>query len=272
MLKSKIIYLNVTKLCHSSYYRFGQAHSPNSGQNHYQVLGISQNATIEQVKSAYRELSKKHHPDVSKDPNSLEKFKQISNAYSILKDEKSRTQYDANNTYDYDKPTANTYKYSSARSQSANSSQRENAGTSRRYQSNSDKSDEEILYETIFRKTFRSDPSFYYKPENEALRKKYEEELEKLRREKGEHADYSSGAGASGYQHEDPEESREWREFMREFSKNKEEGSKGAKEDASAFNSDAFKRSPLPNWAKAILALGSGALIYVLTIEVIFDV
>jgi len=50
----------------------------------YQILGISESASPSEVKSAYRKLAKKYHPDVNKDPGAEEKFKQISDAYESI--------------------------------------------------------------------------------------------------------------------------------------------------------------------------------------------
>lgn len=60
-------------------------------QNHYQTLNLSDTATQEEVKAAYRKLAMKHHPDRGGDP---EKFKEINTAYSIIGDEKQRQSYD----------------------------------------------------------------------------------------------------------------------------------------------------------------------------------
>ena len=61
----------------------------------YQVLGASASATKEELKKQYRRLAKEHHPDSNKsDPKAAERFKEISEAYTILGDEKKRAQYD----------------------------------------------------------------------------------------------------------------------------------------------------------------------------------
>ena len=72
----------------------------------YQILGVSKTATDSEIKSAYRKLARKYHPDLNKDDkNAAEKFKEISCAYDILGDKEKRKKYD-NNEIDADgKPT-----------------------------------------------------------------------------------------------------------------------------------------------------------------------
>lgn len=61
----------------------------------YEVLGVSKNATPEEIKKAYRQMARKHHPDVARDDeNAAEKFKEINDAYEILSDEQKRAAYD----------------------------------------------------------------------------------------------------------------------------------------------------------------------------------
>ncbi|PSQ60115.1 MAG: J domain-containing protein [Bacteroidetes bacterium QH_10_64_19] len=65
-------------------------------QDLYDVLGVDDDASQEEIKKAYRTLARKHHPDRNPDdPNAEEKFKEIQQAYSILSDEEKRQQYDA---------------------------------------------------------------------------------------------------------------------------------------------------------------------------------
>jgi molecular chaperone DnaJ len=63
-------------------------------RDYYEVLGIKKDATQDEIKKAYREMAKKYHPDVSKDPNATEKFKEIQEAYEVLNDSQKRAQYD----------------------------------------------------------------------------------------------------------------------------------------------------------------------------------
>ncbi|MBU0635871.1 molecular chaperone DnaJ [Candidatus Micrarchaeota archaeon] len=62
--------------------------------DYYEILGISKNASSEEIKSAYKRLAKKYHPDVSADPKAKEKFQEALEAYNVLSDSQKRQNYD----------------------------------------------------------------------------------------------------------------------------------------------------------------------------------
>ncbi|CAL4913323.1 unnamed protein product [Urochloa decumbens] len=75
---------------------FGRG-SPAAGRrekDYYATLNIRRDATLQEVKAAYRTLARKYHPDMNKSPGAEEKFKEISAAYEVLSDEDKRSLYD----------------------------------------------------------------------------------------------------------------------------------------------------------------------------------
>lgn len=64
-------------------------------KDYYSALGVERDATAAEIKQAYRKLAHKYHPDVSKDPEGEEKFKEVAEAYATLKDQEKRDAYDA---------------------------------------------------------------------------------------------------------------------------------------------------------------------------------
>ncbi|MEU1453417.1 DnaJ C-terminal domain-containing protein [Streptomyces avermitilis] len=63
-------------------------------RDYYDVLGVSRTAGAEEIQQAFRKLARKHHPDINKDPNAEERFKEINDAYSVLSDPDQRRRYD----------------------------------------------------------------------------------------------------------------------------------------------------------------------------------
>jgi curved DNA-binding protein len=68
-------------------------------KDYYAILGVDRGAGAEEIKKAYRRLARKYHPDVSKEPNAEEKFKEMAEAYETLKDPEKRAAYDELGSY-----------------------------------------------------------------------------------------------------------------------------------------------------------------------------
>ena len=63
-------------------------------RDYYETLGVSKDASGDEIKKAYRKLSKKFHPDINKEANADEKFKEVAEAYEVLSDSQNRASYD----------------------------------------------------------------------------------------------------------------------------------------------------------------------------------
>ncbi|TDU91193.1 curved DNA-binding protein [Kribbella voronezhensis] len=61
----------------------------------YEILGVSRTASADEIQRAYRQLARRYHPDVNKDPDAEERFKEVSEAYDVLSDPQQRKRYDA---------------------------------------------------------------------------------------------------------------------------------------------------------------------------------
>src|SRR3954454_5318222 len=61
----------------------------------YEILGVSRDATAEEIQRAYRKLARTYHPDMNKDPAAEGKFKEIAEAYDVLSDPTTRKKDDA---------------------------------------------------------------------------------------------------------------------------------------------------------------------------------
>ena len=63
-------------------------------RDYYEVLGVSRDATADQIQQAFRTLARKYHPDVNKDPAAEDRFKEVNEAYHVLSDPDTRKRYD----------------------------------------------------------------------------------------------------------------------------------------------------------------------------------
>jgi len=60
----------------------------------YETLGVSENASMDEIKKSYRKLARKYHPDINKDESAVDKFKEINAAYEVLSNAEKKAQYD----------------------------------------------------------------------------------------------------------------------------------------------------------------------------------
>lgn len=59
-------------------------------KNYYEILGVSRDATVEQIKKAYRKLARKYHPDISKEADAEERMQELNIAYDVLSNDEKK--------------------------------------------------------------------------------------------------------------------------------------------------------------------------------------
>jgi len=71
-----------------------QSSMSTNNRDYYETLGVGRNASDDEIKAAFRKLARQYHPDVNKEPDAEEKFKEINEAYGVLSDKEKRARYD----------------------------------------------------------------------------------------------------------------------------------------------------------------------------------
>ena len=112
----------------------------NGTKNYYEILEIDSGAAAAEVKTAYRKLARKYHPDINKSPDAIEKFKEITAAYEVLSDAKKRNEYNILNGIFIEEPKGDKTQNKSETSASGNSeTSGKNKTSSQNYAGNSKK-------------------------------------------------------------------------------------------------------------------------------------
>ena len=74
------------RLCRLGFNQYKEGEYMAEKRDYYEVLGISRQASADEIKRAYRKKAKQYHPDVNKEPGAEEKFKEVQEAYEVLSD------------------------------------------------------------------------------------------------------------------------------------------------------------------------------------------
>ncbi|WKA07965.1 hypothetical protein VitviT2T_025733 [Vitis vinifera] len=92
LISNSALPFNTFRLRPPKWRRWGVIRAARS--DYYSTLNVSRNSTLKEIKSSYRKLARKYHPDLNKSPGAEEKFKEISAAYEVLSDDEKRSLYD----------------------------------------------------------------------------------------------------------------------------------------------------------------------------------
>ncbi len=119
-----------------------------SQKNYYNILGITPDSSPLEVKSAYRKLARKYHPDVNKSVESNRIFKDITEAYEVLSNTQKRKQYDMLNGF-YRKPDVNSYQNSQSFEKTSKDKFESKTNSNFSYRKEKVKSDADIKHDSF---------------------------------------------------------------------------------------------------------------------------
>lgn len=133
-------------------------------KNYYEILGVQPDSAFSEIKSAYRRLARKYHPDVNKAPESAQKFKDISEAYETLSDEVKRKKYNTLRGF-YKATTASDKRKTESAS---NSSYRYSSNTNAEFKKNaSDKIEPDEASKTYYGENSKKEQNTDYNSKNQ---------------------------------------------------------------------------------------------------------
>lgn len=186
-MKSIPILLISRKLTLSNIHLFSQINKLQA----YKILGVNEKNSWEDIKSSYLKLSKKYHPDLNPDKSTESSFKEINEAYSIIRNFHNSSEIESP-SFSIKKTKYNKYdgklskedfdvfkKYKNEKMQKdAFESQ-----SMKQIENEWDKNEEEIFFE-IFGRKYKEAPEIFWDEKNQNLREIYEEEMDKLFKKK----------------------------------------------------------------------------------------
>src|SRR5512132_3994489 len=79
---------------HPSSFRLHPSLPMPTTRDYYEILGVPRQATVDDIRAAFRRLAKQYHPDVNRETGAEERFKEINEAYAVLSDDQKRAAYD----------------------------------------------------------------------------------------------------------------------------------------------------------------------------------
>jgi curved DNA-binding protein CbpA len=198
---------------------FGDYYNPQN-EDPFDVLEVPKTASFDQIKAAYFKLAQEYHPDSNKERDTTKQFQRISIAYQKIKDmkkegyrfaeDKSSSSSSKPKDDDFYSPAGGSYRGKNEQKRDQSWKYKGEA-----MDKTAGMTPEERIYFKIFGKTFREDPSFFYKPENASKRSVFEREMDHLKAAERE-AERRARETEKFYEYEEQKEARAKRERERQ--------------------------------------------------------